>query len=674
MAKTGLKRSWLLGCVLFVGLMTPFPLPAVDQDCVADPCDTGCPSHPCCSDPVEACCGSPDFCGMTLDVATPGTMLYSPFEIGTGYAAINYGLDAGFGSPELPPASLDPVNSSMPLISSPGAHYGSATPIAEMASHKRIVDLVFGHPLIQEIDFSLPFGSAVFRQSDELTVANATFERGDYAAARRQYRELASIRPSLANDISFSIALCYFREGNLTKAAENVRRATPRSLDDRCFAAMVLSKADDPSGVLKAMEGVTTSELSIEPTLLEQLARAAARESDEQSVWHYYSLLEENYPTSENLQRLQALEEFDFTDDFFGYGLDDLKNYSKGFGSGALANVVDTAHSVWQLVRHPIRTIGDVANAVFRICTRENLKLLLSPRRLTSALGDSASRLYWNAWNACRASAARQYNLDPDKWEHQRPIHEIAAGRMFGYVAPDLALVLIPVVKGSKTAVDSAKLARASENIGDRVSEINKIGRSEEFLRELKRFRQLDDVPWPTLEDSWRAFKAHPKWANHLDDIADWIHAIRDIPGAETLVKLAAGRLHLDDGYLFQLARAAEYAKSRELEAIGRRFHVDVALPGKPVKTILGDADLVLNDGTLVETKLRSGSLGLSEISEQLLKYNKAVKDGKFSGVRIECSGRVDQKVYERASELTAQGTRVEIVEQIPWSVGSLGG
>ncbi len=502
---------------------------------------------------------------------------------------------------------------------------------------------------------------------DELAVANAAFDLGNYDKARSLYHSLISTRPSLTNDLEFSIALCNYREGKLKDAAATLRSASPRSLDDKYFKALVLAKADDLSGALEAIDGLPEEDISAEPVLLEELAKSAAKQNKKPESWRYYSLLEQHHPLSDHFYRLQDLDDFDFTSEFFGHGFADLKNYGKGFGTGVLDNVVDTARALWQVLRHPVKTYEDVKSAVAKICTQENLDLLLSPRRLKAVLGDTAAKLFWSAWTACKASAVREYNLDLRNWDHQRSIHEIAAGRMFGYVAPELAMILIPAVKAPKSAIQASKIAEASEEVGSRVANLNRVSRSADFLSDAKKWPFLEKVSWETLEDSWRALKSHPRWANRLDDVADWIYAIRDIPGAENLVKLAAGRVHIDDGYLFQLYRAAEYAKKGELKSIGQRFYVDIASPGQPAKLLLGDADLVLKDGTLVETKLRSGSLSLSDVNKQLLKYNKAIKEDQYKKVRIECSGGVDKKVYERAKELEAQGTPIEIVEHVPW-------
>jgi len=64
---------------------------------------------------------------------------------------------------DYPPRKLDPVLSSSPLISKDMAHASGPQPFAERPTEMDMVDLVTGRPLVQEIDFELPFGGAVFR-------------------------------------------------------------------------------------------------------------------------------------------------------------------------------------------------------------------------------------------------------------------------------------------------------------------------------------------------------------------------------------------------------------------------------------------------------------------------------------------------------------------------------
>jgi hypothetical protein len=69
-----------------------------------------------------------------------------------------------FGPVDFPPLYRNPLQSSSPLLSPEArqnAHSLSALP--ERPSHGKLVDLITGVPLVQETDFELPFGGAVFR-------------------------------------------------------------------------------------------------------------------------------------------------------------------------------------------------------------------------------------------------------------------------------------------------------------------------------------------------------------------------------------------------------------------------------------------------------------------------------------------------------------------------------
>ncbi len=68
----------------------------------------------------------------------------------------------GFGPGDLPPRKLDMGLSSSPLVARQTVH-SRMNPHAERALHHDAIDLVTGVPLLQAIDFELPFGSAVFR-------------------------------------------------------------------------------------------------------------------------------------------------------------------------------------------------------------------------------------------------------------------------------------------------------------------------------------------------------------------------------------------------------------------------------------------------------------------------------------------------------------------------------
>ncbi|MBN1490969.1 MAG: thrombospondin type 3 repeat-containing protein, partial [Phycisphaerae bacterium] len=76
---------------------------------------------------------------------------------------LNLNTAMGFGPPDLPPRKLDPALSSAPMVSGAVAHYQGLSRFAERTTHRDVMDLVTGRPLVQETDFELPFGGAVFR-------------------------------------------------------------------------------------------------------------------------------------------------------------------------------------------------------------------------------------------------------------------------------------------------------------------------------------------------------------------------------------------------------------------------------------------------------------------------------------------------------------------------------
>jgi hypothetical protein len=76
---------------------------------------------------------------------------------------LNMDLRMGVTHGNFPPRQVDPILSSSPLISKDMAHASGPQPFAERPSEMGLVDLVIGTPLVQETDFELPFGGAVFR-------------------------------------------------------------------------------------------------------------------------------------------------------------------------------------------------------------------------------------------------------------------------------------------------------------------------------------------------------------------------------------------------------------------------------------------------------------------------------------------------------------------------------
>ena len=203
--------------------------------------------------------------------------------------------------------------------------------------------------------------------------------------------------------------------------------------------------------------------------------------------------------------------------------------------------------------------------------------------------------------------------------------------------------------------------------IEKRLDLVNQIGRSAEFIADAENMPLLRKSYWLT-EDLWNAIKVSPKISPRLERFVEWMSDVRNVPGAERLVNAIKSCLEFDnaEGHIYHLERASEYAKEGKLAEIGRSFEIPVALPDTPVKMMIGDADLALTDGTIVEVKFRNGTLGLSEQDQlQLLKYQRAVKDGLFTRIRVECNGRVGQKFRDRCATLSYGEAPIEIVENL---------
>ncbi|MEP0845258.1 MAG: RHS repeat protein, partial [Phycisphaerae bacterium] len=76
---------------------------------------------------------------------------------------MNLDVRAAFGPPDFPPRETDWVLSSLPLVSRESAYLHGPAPFVKRPTLNGVIDLMTGRPLIQAIDFELPFGSAVFR-------------------------------------------------------------------------------------------------------------------------------------------------------------------------------------------------------------------------------------------------------------------------------------------------------------------------------------------------------------------------------------------------------------------------------------------------------------------------------------------------------------------------------
>ncbi len=512
-------------------------------------------------------------------------------------------------------------------------------------------------------------------KANEVDKANGLFFRKDYRSARVAYLSLASRDRISKAECARSAAICSLQLGEPAQACQDLTDFVEASADDSRLVAEANAKCGNVSAAVAAFDRIPkdyTSDLE----LCEELAVASARTGDKANAWRFYRTIEQANPSGPAMRRLSDSGLFGFTSDFFGYSPKSLLNYARGAKDGAIDWGEGSLKGLWNLVRHPVDSVTSFAGGVAKIFSKENLKLLLSPAVLVSKLGDVAARVYWFAWESCKDSVAREYELDVNEFGAQQQLHEIAAGRMVGYVAPDLILLVLSAGAGvAAKARDAARVAEvvaATARAEEGIEKVSLIGRSATFLHDAEALPALRKVAW--LEDrTWEMIRVSPRLEGRLEKVAGWISDIRDIPGAKGLVKCIVDRLHLlDEGYLFQLDRAAEYARKDELAEIGRWFNVDVSLPGKPVRRMWAEADLELKDRTLVETKFRSSPLNLDEkLHVQLEKYNRAVTDGQFTRIRLECSATVSKAVRDRCSMLTSP---VEIVENIHSEAISPGG
>ncbi|NOT02275.1 MAG: hypothetical protein HOP29_16840, partial [Phycisphaerales bacterium] len=99
----------------------------------------------------------------------PGSLCAVPYEIwqtitdGGAFSRYNLQMNQVFGPGDYPPRASDAVRGSSPLVSKESTYFEGPTPRPERPLQNDVLDLITGRPLIQETDFELPFGGAVFR-------------------------------------------------------------------------------------------------------------------------------------------------------------------------------------------------------------------------------------------------------------------------------------------------------------------------------------------------------------------------------------------------------------------------------------------------------------------------------------------------------------------------------
>ncbi len=101
---------------------------------------------------------------------------------------LNINLWQGFGPGDYPPKHLEPELSSVPLVSKGVAHFGGPSPYLSRPLQNDLIDIITGQPLVQAVDFELPFGGAVFRHIrtyseniSKMALATALEDDGQYA-------------------------------------------------------------------------------------------------------------------------------------------------------------------------------------------------------------------------------------------------------------------------------------------------------------------------------------------------------------------------------------------------------------------------------------------------------------------------------------------------------------
>ncbi|MBL8762574.1 MAG: hypothetical protein JNL50_14865 [Phycisphaerae bacterium] len=150
----------------------PFPDPPVP-----DPCDgfsdaNGNFGYPACDrdnvsrfyNPITDTPSFDSVCwhGVTTTAGGNPSVVYPAFS---GFNNLNANLFWGPQPGDYPPRKLDLAAGSSPLISSDAPSRRGPWPTLERPTIADTVDLITGQPLLQEIDFELPFGSALFRHT-----------------------------------------------------------------------------------------------------------------------------------------------------------------------------------------------------------------------------------------------------------------------------------------------------------------------------------------------------------------------------------------------------------------------------------------------------------------------------------------------------------------------------
>lgn len=100
---------------------------------------------------------------------------------------LNISLAVPLGPPDLPPRKVNPIESSLAFVSQEVAHSLGQMSKAQRPMVNDVVDLVTGLPLLQETDFELPFGGAIFRHIRTYSWPSEGHDQGVYCSVPQTY-------------------------------------------------------------------------------------------------------------------------------------------------------------------------------------------------------------------------------------------------------------------------------------------------------------------------------------------------------------------------------------------------------------------------------------------------------------------------------------------------------
>jgi tetratricopeptide (TPR) repeat protein len=521
------------------------------------------------------------------------------------------------------------------------------------------------------VNTQVPITPSTIQSPNPIDLANAAYNRGQYSVATKAYEQLRQIRPSMDVDFCRAAALSAFHDHNFSHAIQLLESIKTPDDDDLRLLVVCQIRAYQFAAAITISNRLDRDALEQDPELLEELAHIAQGIGDNAKAWRFYTLLKQNCPNWPGLKEMDASPEFNPS--FFGYGPSSIANYLRGMRDGSVSNVRNSASATYKSIRHPRDTFWEIW-AVHSIFTRDNLLLLFSPSLLTNKIGSVGARAFSKVWGTAIAATAEKYSLDRLSILDQQRLHEIAAGKCIGYVLPDVALIFLTGGLGDVTQAtdDTAQVAdvvSVSKDASQFTEDFDEATRN----ISAERFGPNDITTWPELshigwmsEETWEGLKSNTLLTQRLSPMLEKIDGVQEIPGIQRLVGRIRSCSNADqmEGHLLELSRAAQYKRDGQLDAIEKPFYVEMTPLGEPVQIRRGEADLALKDGTLVEIKHRRDSLQLDQaFRDQLDRYQRVAKDGKYQRLRIECDAPISQKVRDRCAEIIADGVGVELIE-----------